>query len=123
MLGNEVMARIVVQVLIIALGLYAAAALVPGIAADSPGAFIWAAIALGVINVLVRPLIVLLTLPVSLVTLGGFLLIINAAMLNLADWFVEGLQVRGFFSALFGAIIISITNWAVNAFVRSKEDR
>ena len=117
------MARIVVQVLIIALGLYAAAALVPGIAADSPGAFIWAAIALGVINVLVRPLIVLLTLPVSLVTLGGFLLIINAAMLNLADWFVEGLQVRGFFSALFGAIIISITNWAVNAFVRSKEDR
>ena len=117
------MARIVVQVLIIALGLYAAAALVPGIAVDSPGAFLWAAMALGLINVLVRPLLVLLTLPVSLVTLGGFLLVINAAMLNLADWFVEGLQVRGFFSALFGALIISVVNWAVQAFVRSQEGR
>lgn len=117
------MARIVVQVLIIALGLYAAAALVPGIAVASPGAFIWAAIALGLINVLVRPLIVLLTLPVSVVTLGGFLLVINAAMLNLADWFVDGLQVQGFFSALFGALIISVVNWAVQTFVRSKEGR
>ena len=117
------MARIVVQVLIIALGLYAAAALVPGIVVESPSAFIWAAIALGLINVLVRPLIVLLTLPVSLVTLGGFLLVINAAMLNLADWFVDGLQVQGFFSALFGALIISVVNWAVNSFVRSKEGR
>lgn len=115
------MAGVIVRVLITALGLYVAAALVPGIEVDGPGAFIWAAIALGVINVLVRPLIVLLTLPVSLFTLGGFLLVINAAMLNLADWFVDGLQVRGFFSALFGALIVSVVNWAANAFLRSKE--
>ena len=101
MLQNRVMAHIVVRVLITALGLYMAAALIPGIEADSPGAFIWAAIALGIVNTLVRPLIVLLTLPVSVVTLGGFLLVINAAMLKLADWFVDGLHVQGFLSALF----------------------
>ena len=123
MLQNRVMAHIVVRVLITALGLYMAAALIPGIEADSPGAFIWAAIALGIVNTLVRPLIVLLTLPVSVVTLGGFLLVINAAMLKLADWFVDGLHVQGFLSALFGALIISVINWAVNSFVRSKEDR
>ena len=115
------MAGVIVRVLITALGLYVAAALVPGIEVNGPGAFIWAAIALGVINVLVRPLIVLLTLPVSLFTLGGFLLVINAAMLNLADWFVDGLQVRGFFSALLGALVVSVVNWAANAFLRSKE--
>ena len=74
-----------------------------------------------IVNTLVRPLIVLLTLPVSVVTLGGFLLVINAAMLHLADWFVDGLHVQGFLSALFGALIISVVSWAVNSFVRNEE--
>ena len=115
------MAQVVVRVLITAIGLWAAAALIPGIDADSNGALLWAAIALGIINVLVKPLIVLLTLPVSILTLGLFLLVINAAMLNLADWFVDGLHVDGFFSALFGAIIVSLVSWAANAFIRTKE--
>lgn len=115
------MAQIIVKVLIIAVGLWVATILVPGMEVDSNSDLLWAAIALGVINVLVKPLIVLLTLPVSVLTLGLFLLIINAAMLNLADWFVDGLHVEGFFSALFGAIIVSVVSWAANAFIGAKE--
>lgn len=111
------MAGFILRILIVAAGLWLATALIPGIAADGIGALVWAAVALGVINAIVRPLIVLLTLPVTLLTLGLFLLVINAGMLNLADWFVPGFRVDGFFSALFGAIVVSIVSWAGSAWI------
>ncbi len=111
------MAYIIIRILITAVGLFVATALVPGVEADSAQTLIWGAIALGIINVLVRPLIVLLTLPVSVLTLGAFLLVINAAMLSLAGWFVDGLQVQSFLSALFGAILVSIVSWAGTSFI------
>ena len=80
------------------------------VSAASTAALVWAAIALGLINAFVRPVLVLLTLPFTILTLGVFLLILNAGMLNLAGWFVDGFEVVGFWSAVFGAIIVSIVS-------------
>ena len=102
------------------LGIWLAAYLVPGVSATSTGALIWAAIALGLINAFVRPVLVLLTLPFTIVTLGLFLLILNAGMLNLAGWFVDGFEVVGFWSAVFGAIVVSLVSGLCSNFIGPK---
>ena len=89
------MVGIVIRVLINVLGLWLATALISGITAQTSGALVWAAISLGLVNAFIRPLVVFLTLPFTLVTLGVFLLFVNAAMLNLAAWFVDGFDVVG----------------------------
>jgi len=99
------------------LALWLAASWLPGIHAATTGALFWAAIALGLVNALIRPLVVLLTLPFTLLSLGLFLLFINAAMLNLAAWFVSGFAVEGFVDALLGAILVSLVSWAGAAFI------
>ena len=114
------MKGIIVRTLIIALGIWVAGKLVPGIQVESAAALVFAAIALGLINALVRPLIVLLTLPFTLLTLGLFLLVVNAAMLQLADWFVSGFSVDGFFNAVFGSIVVSLVSWAASSFIGPK---
>ena len=111
------MAGFILRVLVNVLGLWLATSLIDGITASSNGALIWAAISLGLVNAFVRPLVVLLTLPVTLVTLGLFLLFVNAAMLNLAAWFVNGFEVVGVIDALIGAIIVSVISWAASAFI------
>ncbi len=108
---------IVLRILVNVLALWLATVLVPGITAGTTTALIWAAISLGLINALVRPFVVFLTLPVTLLTLGLFLLFINAAMLNLAAWFVDDFDVVGVIDALFGAIIISVVSWVGSAFI------
>src|SRR3712207_1337823 len=105
------MAGFLVRVLIVMAGLWAASALVPGIAIDSGWTLLGAALLLGIVNAVVRPVIVVLTLPVTILTLGLFLLVINAAMLGLVAAFFEGFHIAGFGSALLGAIIVSITGW------------
>ena len=107
------MLGVILRTLITALGIWLAAYLVPGVSATSTGALIWAAIALGLINAFVRPVLVLLTLPFTILTLGLFLLILNAGMLNLAGWFVDGFEVVGFWSAVFGAIVVSLVRGCV----------
>ena len=102
------MLGIILRTLITGLGIWLATYLVPGVSASSTAALIWAAIALGLINAFVRPVLVLLTLPFTILTLGLFLLVLNAGMLNLAGWFVDGFQVVGFWSAVFGAIVVSL---------------
>ena len=114
------MKGIIVRTLIIAVGIWVAGKLVPGIQVESAGSLVFAAIALGLINALVRPLIVLLTLPFTLLTLGLFLLVVNAAMLQLADWLVSGFSVDGFFSAVFGSIVVSLVSWAASSFIGPK---
>ncbi len=114
------MRGIILRLLINVLAIWLAAALIPGIATDTSGALVWAAIALGLVNAFIRPLLVIVTFPITLLTLGAFLLIINAAMLNLAGWFVDGFHVEGFFSSLFGAIVVSLVSWAASAFINEK---
>jgi len=93
------------------LGLWVADALVPGIRIAGAGTFILAGILLGVVNALVRPVLLVLTLPFTLITLGLFVLVINAAMLGLVSVFLEQFTISGFWAAFWGAIVISLTSW------------
>jgi len=106
----------ILRVLIVALGLWLASALVPGIQVEDGWTLIGAALLLGIVNALVRPLIVILTLPITILTLGLFLLVINAAMLGLVASFFEGFVISSFWSALLGAMIVSLTGWVVSWF-------
>ena len=111
------MIGLIVRTAIIALGIWLAAYLVPGISTASNSDLVWAAIALGLINAFVRPILVVLTIPLTILTLGLFLIFLNAAMLNLAGWFVDGFDVVGFWSSIFGAIIISIVSGICSRFI------
>ena len=91
-----------------------------GIQVDSVTTAVIAAVVLGLINMVVRPVIVLLTLPISLLTLGFFLLVINAGMLSLAAWLVNGFDVGGFWDALIASFIISVVVALMNGLVRSR---
>ncbi len=91
-----------------------------GIQVDSVTTAVIAAVVLGLINMIVRPVIVLLTLPISMLTLGLFLLVINAGMLSLAAWLVNGFEVGGFWDALIASFIISVVVALLNGLVRSR---
>jgi putative membrane protein len=106
----------ILRVLVVALGLWLASALVPGIQVEDGWTLVGAALLLGIVNALVRPLIVILTLPITILTLGLFLLVINAAMLGLVASFFEGFVISSFWSALLGAMIVSLTGWVVSWF-------
>ncbi len=105
------MTNFILRVLIAALGLWLATEWVAGIDVLSPGTLILAALLLGVVNAIVKPIVVLLTLPFTLVTLGLFLLVINAAMLGLVAAFLPGMNIDGFWPAFWAAIIVSIVSW------------
>lgn len=107
----------ILRVVIVAIGLWVASKLVPGVAINDAWSLVWAALLLGIVNAIVRPVIIILTLPLTILTLGLFLLVINAATLSLVAWLLDGMTVAGFWSALFGAIVVSITGWIGSAFI------
>ena len=92
------------------LGLFLASKLIPGVGIEGLGSFILAALLLGVVNALVRPIAFLMTLPLTIVTLGLFLFVLNAAMFGLVAALLDNFTVAGFWSAVFGAIVVSITS-------------
>ena len=112
------MAYFILRVLIAALGLWLATEWVPGITVSTPTTLILAALLLGVVNAIVRPIVVLLTLPATLLTLGLFLLVINAAMLGLVAAFLPGFSVTGFWAAFLAAILVSLVSWIGAAFFK-----
>lgn len=101
----------IVQTVVVGLLLYVVAKLVPGMEVDGVGHALLAGLVLGIINALVRPLLVFLTLPISILTLGFFLLVINALMLRLAAAVVPGLHVKGFGPAFLGALLLSVLSF------------
>ena len=94
-----------------ALGLWLASAIVPGIRIEGLSTLVLAALLLGVVNAVVRPLLVLLTLPFTILTLGLFLLVVNAAMLGLVAVLLDNFSISGFFAAVLGSIVVSLTSW------------
>ena len=104
------MKGIVLRMLIIMLGLYLASVLVSGVSISGGWTFIFAAILLSLVNAVIRPLAWLLTLPITIFTLGLFILVLNAAMFALVASILDAFTVAGFWSALFGALIVSITS-------------
>ncbi len=107
----------VIRLLIGALGLWLASELVPGIAVHGAWTLLGAALLLGIVNAVVRPLLVILTLPITVLTLGLFLLVINAATLGLVAWMLDNFTIAGFWPALFGAIVVSVTGWLASYFI------
>lgn len=85
-----------------------------GIAFESKSSLFIAALLLGFVNTYVKPLLILLTLPFTLVTLGFFLLVLNAMMIQLVSWLVRGFRVSGFWTAFFASIFISLCSLLVS---------
>jgi putative membrane protein len=103
--------------LITALGLWVASALLPGVRSGGLLPILGAGLLLGVVNAIIRPIIVILTLPITIVTLGLFLLVINALMVWLVGKMMGGFSVDGFGTAVLTAIIVSVVSWSANAFI------
>ena len=106
-----------VRLLITALGLWVADQLLPGIWFTGTAALIVSALVLGIVNALVRPILLVLTFPLTVITLGLFILIVNGISLALAAWLVPGFHVASLWSATWGAILVSLTSWVASHFV------
>jgi putative membrane protein len=107
------------RLLINALGLYAATMIVSGFHVAGWGTLLVAALLLGLVNAIVRPILVILTLPITLITLGLFLLVVNGISLGLVAWLLPGVTVAGLWSATLAALIVSLTSWLASSFVGS----
>lgn len=105
------------RLLITALGLWLAAAIVPGVSISGPGELVIAALVLGIVNAIVRPVILLLTLPLTLVTLGLFILVVNGISLALVAWLVPGFALSGLGAAILASIVVGVTGWLASTFV------
>ena len=110
------------RVLINTAAIYLAATIVPGLAIGGLLPALGAGLVLGLINAVVRPILIVLTLPVTLLTLGLFIFVLNGLCLWLTSWLVRGFVVSGFWSAVFGALIVSIVSWLLTAFVSDRGD-
>lgn len=107
----------VARVLITAFGLWLADVLLDGISFDGAVPLFIGALLLGVVNAVVRPVVILLTLPFTLVTLGLFLFVVNGGMLMLVAWLMPRFHVEGLGSAILASMIVGVTGWIANSFV------
>jgi len=111
------MRGIVVRTLIISAGIAVAAYLIPGVRVDGFGTLILAALLMGFVNAFIRPLLVLLTLPVTVLTFGLFLVVINAALFGLVASFLDGFSVAGPTPALLGWLVVVFVSWVASWFI------
>ena len=111
------MTGFILRAVISALGLWVATRWVDGLRIDDALTLLLAGALLGIVNGFVRPLAIILTFPITLVTLGLFLLVVNAGMLSLVAWVLPGFFVAGFWSAFWGALIVSLTGWVGSWFI------
>lgn len=109
-----------IRVLVNGFAIYLVAQIVPGISVSGVLAALGAGLVLGLVNAIVRPVLILLTLPVTLVTLGLFLFVLNAFCLWLTAQLVTSFEVHGLWAALFGALLISAVSWVLSAFLSDR---
>jgi len=114
------MAGFILRGLIAALGLWAATEMLDGFTINSSWTLVGAGLLLGVVNAIVRPFALLLSLPALLLTLGLFLLVVNAAMLGLVAAMLPGFKIAGFWTAVGGALIVSVVSWIGSWFIGSR---
>jgi len=111
------MPGILIRWLITTLAILAVPYLVSGVRVDSYGSAMVTAAILGILNAVIRPVLIILTLPLTILTLGLFILVINALLFELAGAVVHGMHVDSFWSAFFASIIVSIVSWILNSVV------
>jgi len=114
------MAGFILRALIASLGLWAATEILDGLAIDDAMTLVLAGLLLGVVNAIVRPFALLLSLPALLFSLGLFLLVVNAAMLGLVALMLKGFHIDGFWTAVGGSLIVSVVSWVGSWFIGPK---
>ena len=111
---------LLVRWLVLTAAIIVASYLIQGIEVNGFFSAFFAAAILGILNVFFRPILLILTLPINILTLGFFTFIINAVLLKMASGVISGFVVHGFWSAVFGALIISVVSWLLNSFINDQ---
>jgi putative membrane protein len=114
--------RFLARLLLNGLAIIVAAWLIPGLQLAGPGSALIAGAILGIVNALVRPVLLLLTLPFTLLTLGLFIFVVNAICLGLTAALVPGFEISGFVAAFFGALIVTVVSWILNGLFAGPRD-
>ena len=107
----------ILQAVVTALGLWLASELIPGVEVLSTGSLIAAAVLLGVVNALVRPILTFVTLPITFITFGLFLLVVNAATIGLVAMMLGGFNIIGFWPGVGAAIVTGLVSWIAGWFI------
>jgi len=108
------MSKYIIRFLAVVAGLFLAEHFIPGVSLDGLYTATIVAILLGVVNIIIRPILVVLTLPITILTLGLFLFVVNGLLFWFVGSFVEGFDVAGFVPALLGSLTVSLTSWVAN---------
>lgn len=111
----------ILKLLATAVAAYVASWILPAVTIDSAGTAVIVALVFAFLNAIVRPILVLLTIPITILTLGLFLLIINIIIVKLTDYLIDGFAVEGLLAALLFSLIVSAVSWVINAIVGDKD--
>lgn len=111
------MLRIIFHIVAVALTILLLPSIIPGIVVSDPTTALIVAVLWGVVTLLIRPILMLLTLPINLITLGLFSFVVNAGLLLLVASLIEGFEVGGFVAAFLGAAVLSAVSWLIHRFV------
>lgn len=114
------MINFLLRAIIVAGGLWVASKIVPGVHFDAWTDLAIAAILLGLVNALIRPVLFVLTLPITIVTLGLFILVVNGAMVGLVDWLLKGFHTTGLWTDILTAIVVGLISWVASWFIVGK---
>jgi putative membrane protein len=117
------MTAFVLRWLVTTVAVFVAEKLIPGIYCDNTTALLGASLLLGIINAFIRPVLLLLSLPFIILTMGLFIFVINALLLMLVSSLIPSFHVEGFWNAFFGAIIISLVSWILSSFFRGSDGK
>jgi putative membrane protein len=107
---------ILIRLIVVALSLWLAAYFIPGFRVEGWGTLILASLLFGIVSAIVKPVLVFLTFPITVLTLGLFLIVINAAMLGLVAWLLPGFSIDGFWSAVWGWLVVTVVGWVAARF-------
>jgi putative membrane protein len=105
------------RLVITGLGLWVAETIVPGVQIDGWGNLVVAALLLGIVNAVIRPIILILTLPLTVLTLGLFILVVNGISVALVAWLMSGFSLSGLGAAILASMVVGLTSWFASAFV------
>lgn len=117
------MSAFLIRWMVTTVAVFVAEKLIPGIDCGSLSALLGASLLLGIANAFVRPLLLLLSIPFIILTMGLFIFVVNALLLLFVSHLIPSFEVSGFWSAFFGSIIISIVSWLLSSFFRASDGR
>jgi len=117
------MGAFIIRWMVTTIAVFASAHFVPGVGYTDVGSLFLAGLLLGILNAFVRPVLLLLSLPWIIVTMGLFILVLNALLLKMVSALVPGFTVQGFWSAFFGALVIGLVSWLLSCVFRSSDGR